>query len=41
MHFILPIPKKRDSDWGYSWVPVLGPLAGASLAAGMFVLFGG
>lgn len=41
MHFMLPIPKKRDSDWGYSWVPVLGPLAGASLAAGMFVLFGG
>lgn len=40
MHFILPIPRKRDSDWEYSWVPVLGPLAGASLAAGMFVLFG-
>jgi glycerol uptake facilitator protein len=41
MHFLLPIPNKRDSDWKYSWVPVLGPLAGASLAAGMFVLFGG
>ena len=41
IHFILPIPKKRDSDWKYSWVPVLGPLAGASIAAGMFVLFGG
>jgi len=41
MHFMLPIPFKRDSDWNYSWVPVLGPLAGASLAAGMFVLFGG
>jgi glycerol uptake facilitator protein len=40
MHFILPISLKRDSDWQYSWVPVLGPLAGASLAAGMFVLFG-
>jgi glycerol uptake facilitator protein len=40
MHFILPIPLKRDSDWHYSWVPVLGPLAGASLAAGMFILFG-
>lgn len=39
MHFILPIPKKRDSDWGYSWVPVLGPLAGAAIAAGMFYLF--
>ncbi len=41
MHFILPIPKKRDSDWKYSWVPILGPIAGASLAAFMFVLFGG
>jgi glycerol uptake facilitator protein len=41
MHFFLPIPNKRDSDWGYSWVPVLGPLAGAAIAAGMFVLFGG
>lgn len=41
MHFLLPIPLKRDSDWKYSWVPVLGPLLGASLAAGMFVLFTG
>jgi glycerol uptake facilitator protein len=40
MHFLLPISLKRDSDWQYSWVPVLGPLAGAALAAGMFVLFG-
>jgi glycerol uptake facilitator protein len=41
MHFMLPIPFKRDSDWKYAWVPILGPLAGASMAAGMFVLFGG
>jgi glycerol uptake facilitator protein len=40
MHFILPIPLKRDSDWKYAWVPVLGPLAGATLAAIMFLLFG-
>ncbi len=33
IHFLLPIPGKRDSDWGYAWIPVLGPLAGASLAA--------
>lgn len=32
-HALLPVPGKRDSDWGYSWVPVLGPFAGASLAA--------
>lgn len=39
-HYLLPIPQKRDSDWPYSWVPVLGPLIGASLAALMFLLFG-
>jgi glycerol uptake facilitator protein len=34
MHAILPIPGgKRDSDWGYSWIPVVGPLIGAALAA--------
>jgi glycerol uptake facilitator protein len=33
MHAILPIPGKRDSDWGYAWVPVVGPLLGAALAA--------
>jgi glycerol uptake facilitator protein len=32
-HAILPIPGKRDSDWSYAWVPVLGPIAGAVLAA--------
>ncbi len=31
-HAILPIPGKTDSDWSYAWVPVLGPLLGASLA---------
>jgi len=40
MHFFLPIHNKRDSDWKYSWVPVLGPMVGAALAAVMFVLFG-
>lgn len=32
-HAFLPVPGKRDSDWGYAWVPVAGPLVGASLAA--------
>jgi glycerol uptake facilitator protein len=32
-HFLLPIPNKRDSDWGYSWIPVIGPIVGALLAA--------
>ena len=41
MHFILPIRGKRDSDWKYCWVPILGPMVGAALAAVMFVLLGG
>lgn len=32
-HWLLPIPGKRDSDWGYAWVPVLAPMAGAVLGA--------
>ncbi len=40
MHFFLPIPSKRDSDWKYAWVPIVGPLAGAAIAAGMFLIFG-
>ncbi len=27
-HYILPIAGKGDSDWGYSWIPVFGPVAG-------------
>jgi len=37
-HFILPIKNKRDSDWGYSWIPVVGPIAGGLLAALLFKL---
>lgn len=31
-HLVLPIPGKGDSDWAYSWIPVLGPIVGAILA---------
>lgn len=27
-HFLLPITGKGDSNWGYSWIPVLGPILG-------------
>ncbi|MGX5819459.1 MIP/aquaporin family protein [Chitinophaga lutea] len=36
-HFVLPISGKRDSDWGYAWVPIVGPLIGAALASFLFL----
>lgn len=36
MHAILPIKNKRDSDWGYAWVPIVGPILGAVVAALLF-----
>jgi glycerol uptake facilitator protein len=32
VHTFLPIPDKGTSDWGYAWVPVVGPLIGGALA---------
>jgi glycerol uptake facilitator protein len=37
MHAILPIPGKGSSDWGYSWIPVVGPLVGAVIAALLYM----
>jgi len=38
MHAILPMPGgKRDSDWGYAWIPVVGPLIGAVLAGLLYL----
>ncbi len=38
MHAILPIPGKGGSDWGYSWIPVVGPLVGGVVAAVVYQL---
>lgn len=35
-HAVLPIAGKGDSDWSYSWIPVVGPVVGGLLAAVMF-----
>jgi len=37
MHQILPISGKGSSDWGYAWIPVIGPLAGSAIAAFLFL----
>ena len=39
-HQLLPIPGKRDSDWGYAWIPILGPILGGLLAAGIYLAAG-
>ena len=38
-HAVLPIKGKGDSDWGYAWVPVVGPMIGAVLAALTYIAF--
>ena len=30
---VLPVPGKEDSDWGYAWIPVVGPFIGGTVAA--------
>jgi glycerol uptake facilitator protein len=32
-HAVLPLPSKGDSDWGYAWVPIVGPIIGGVLGA--------
>src|SRR4051812_42065534 len=36
-HLVLPIPDKGTSDWGYAWVPVLGPIIGGVVGAWLYV----
>ena len=37
-HAVLPIKGKGTNDWAYSWVPVVGPIIGAFLAAVLYCL---
>jgi glycerol uptake facilitator protein len=39
-HTILPISGKGNSDWGYAFVPILGPLIAGCIGAGIIRVFG-
>jgi glycerol uptake facilitator protein len=38
MHAILPMKGKGSTDWGYAWIPVLGPIVGTLVAIFLFNL---
>lgn len=37
-HAAMPIKDKRDADWNYSWVPIVGPIIGGVTAAIVFAI---
>ena len=39
-HAILPIPGKGPSDWAYSWIPIVAPLAGGIVGAALYSFIG-
>ncbi len=40
-HALAPMKNKRDSNWGYAWIPVIGPIAGAVAAGLLYILVSG
>lgn len=38
MHTILPIKGKGSSQWPYAWIPILGPIIGAAIAAFLYLM---
>ena len=37
MHWLLPLKHKDNTDWKYAWIPILGPVTGAVLAAVVYL----
>lgn len=38
IHALVPMPNKGNSNWNYSWIPVIGPIVGAAVAAGIYLV---
>ncbi len=38
-HALLPIAGKGNSDWGYAWIPIVGPIIGGLIAAFLYKLW--
>lgn len=38
IHSLVPIKFKGTSDWGYAWIPVVGPVLGAVIAAAVYLI---
>ncbi|MEO8823829.1 MAG: MIP/aquaporin family protein [Ginsengibacter sp.] len=41
VHSILPMKGKIKTDWKYAWIPILGPMVGSAIAAGLYLLLNG
>lgn len=41
VHSILPMKDKIKTDWKYAWIPIMGPIVGAAIAAGLYLLLNG
>jgi glycerol uptake facilitator protein len=39
-HAVLPIPGKGSSDWSYAWIPIVGPIIGGIVGAGLYAVIG-
>jgi glycerol uptake facilitator protein len=38
IHSLVPIKGKRNSDWSYAWIPIIGPIVGSALASGAYLI---
>jgi glycerol uptake facilitator protein len=37
IHAIIPMKGKGSSGWDYAWIPIIGPIIGSCLAAGLYL----